>query len=114
MTSIIVDGVTYVPENKVIEGKQYVICRGYYCGVHSGFLEGYEGTSVKLSKSRRLWYWDGAASLSQLSQEGTSKPDKCKFPQEISEYIVLNDVYEIIFCSEKAKNSIRGVKEWKE
>ncbi|WP_438967024.1 DUF6948 domain-containing protein [Flavobacterium sp.] len=35
---------------------------------------------AKLKNARRIWYWDGAASLSELSREGVSKPENCKFP----------------------------------
>ena len=59
-----------------------------------------------------IWYWDGAASLSQLAKDGTSKPGNCKFPEEI-ESIILTEAIEIIPCTEKAMTSIRGVKAWK-
>lgn len=28
---------------------------------------------------RRIWYWEGANTLSQLAVDGTQLPDKCKF-----------------------------------
>ena len=52
---------------------KFVICRTYSAGVFAGFLESREGKEVVLTKARRLWYWDGAASLSQLAMEGTKK-----------------------------------------
>ena len=93
--------------------KKYVIVRTYSAGVFAGYLEKREGKEVLLRKARRLWYWDGAASLSQLAMEGVSKPENCKFPQEI-ESIILTEAIEIIPATDKAKQSIDNVSIWKE
>ena len=89
----------------------YVIIRTYSAGVFAGFLVRREGKEVELRNARRIWYWDGAASLSQLAQEGTSAPDKCKFPCAVDK-IILTEAIEIISCTEKAELSIRGVAVW--
>lgn len=91
---------------------KYVIVRGDRSGVFAGELVGREGTEVKLANCRRLWYWDGAASISQLAVDGTSKPDSCKFTVTVDEIEIL-DAIEVIPCTEKAQKSIMGVKEWK-
>lgn len=70
-----------------------------------------DGTQAKLKDSRRLWYWSGAASLSQLAVDGTSKPADCKFPVAMPEQEVTG-VLEVIPVSAKAKASIDGVKVW--
>jgi len=90
---------------------QYVIVRTYSAGVFAGTLIQKEGDSVVLHDARRLWYWDGAASLSQLAEEGVSKPDNCKFPTEVKEVILLG-VIEILRTSEEAKKSIADVPVW--
>lgn len=90
---------------------QYVIVRTLSAGVHAGTLKSVDGMLVVLENARRIWYWDGAATLSQLAVDGTSKPDNCKFPCEVAE-ILLTQVIEIIPCTEKARLSIRGVKIW--
>ena len=77
-----------------------------------GDVEKIEGTTATLKNARRLWYWDGAASLSQLAQEGTSRPENCKFPITVEEIVVFN-VLEILSVTDKAANSIDGVKIWK-
>ena len=59
-------------------GKQ-VIVRGDASGVFYGTLKGKSGREVTLSRCRRIWYWDGAASISQLAVDGTSNPGNCKF-----------------------------------
>ena len=92
---------------------RYVIVRTYYAGCFAGFLESRKGQEVTLLDARRLWYWAGAASLSQLAQEGTSKPSLCKFPVPVSS-IILTQAIEILDVSEKAEASIKGVPVWHE
>jgi hypothetical protein len=71
-----------------------------------------QGREVVMTNARRLWYWDGAASLSQLAMEGVSKPENCKFPIPVSKIILL-EVIEIVPCTQKAIDSIAGVEIWK-
>lgn len=92
--------------------KPYVIVRTYNAGCFAGILESREGKEVVLSDARRLWYWAGAASLSELAVRGTSRPNDCKFPCAVTS-IVLTEAIEIIDVSPEAEKSIRGVKEWK-
>jgi len=35
-------------------------------------IEKKDGSTVTLSNARRLWYWEGSASLSELAQYGTA------------------------------------------
>jgi len=91
---------------------EYVIIRTYSAGVHAGYLKERNGKEVTLKNSRRIWYWDGAASLSQMAVDGVSKPENCKFAVVLPE-IILTEAIEIIPCTEKAKTCIEGVKEWK-
>ena len=88
------------------------IVRANGAGVFFGEVEKIEGTTATLKNARRLWYWDGAASLSQLAMEGTSRPEDCKFPIPVEEVIVFN-VLEILSVTDKAAKSIDGVKIWK-
>ena len=92
---------------------KYVIVRTYSAGVFAGELENKDGKEVILINARRIWYWEGAATLSQLAMEGTSKPDKCKFPCEVNRVELLEAV-EILDVTEKAKESIKSVSIWKE
>jgi hypothetical protein len=68
---------------------------------------------VTLNDARRLWYWSGAASLSQLATDGTSKPEECKFPCAVAE-IQIAGFIEIISVTEKAFDSINSVAIWKQ
>jgi len=94
---------------------KYVIVRTENAGVFAGHLykEFAYNDSVILHNAKRIWYWAGAASLSELAMKGTSKPDECKFPCEVSE-IKLNQVIEIIKTTDKAQESIQNVKVWSE
>lgn len=95
-----------------IKDLQYVIVRTYSAGVFAGYLESRKDREVILKKARRIWFWAGAASLSQLAMDGTSKPDECKFPCPVDEVLLLEAI-EILNVSEKAKKSIESVPEWK-
>lgn len=96
-----------------LNGMPYVIIRTYSAGVHAGYLKSRSGKEVELLHARRLWYWEGAASLSQLATDGTSKPDKCKFPCEVSR-IELTEAIEVLECTKKAQESINNVSIWKQ
>jgi len=115
MKTITVDGVEYVEKTsqqaEEFEGMKYVMCRTYSAGVFAGYLESQDGKSVTLRKARRIWYWKGAASLSQLATEGTSDPDGCKFPCEVDS-VILTEAIELINITKKAKESIKGVTIW--
>ena len=87
------------------------IVRTYSSGVFLGTVAERNGKEAVLTNARRIWYWDGAASLSQLAMDGTSKPKNCKFPAPVPE-VLLTEVIEIIPASEKAINSITAVPVW--
>ncbi|MBQ7819623.1 MAG: hypothetical protein IJ341_08000 [Bacteroidales bacterium] len=89
-----------------------VIIRGDRSGVFFGTLAERTGREVKLTNCRRLWYWEGAASLSQLATEGVKVPHNCKFTVTVPEIEIL-DAIEVIPCTEEAIKSIEDVKEWK-
>jgi hypothetical protein len=111
---ISIDGVDYVradaPQPVKTDG-DYVIVRTYSAGVHAGYLESRTGREVVLRNTRRIWYWDGANTLSDLASKGTSKPDKCKFPAAIDK-ILLTEAIEVIPCTDRARESIEGVPIW--
>ena len=91
---------------------KYVIVRTYSAGVFAGNLHSRDGKEAVLKDARRLWYWAGAASLSQLAVEGTSKPKDCKFPVAVPS-VTLTEAIEILDVTPKAESSIRSVPEWR-
>jgi len=118
-STIKIDGIEYIKKSKIQQqkvklkkGLTYCIIRTYSAGVFSGWIDRkIKGKINTIFDSRRIWYWEGAASLSQLANDGTKKPDKCKFSQLINE-TDLTEIIEIIPCLQKAKESIEGVFVW--
>lgn len=89
----------------------YVIVRTYSAGVFAGNLESRKGQEVVLRDARRIWFWRGAASLSQLAVDGTSNPNECKFPAAVDRVELLQAI-EILSVTPKAETSIKGVPVW--
>ena len=91
-----------------------VIVRCNRAGVFFGTLKEYDNANreATLADVRRIWYWDGAASLSQLAIDGTNAPHSCKFTVTVPEMAVM-EVIEIIPCTDTAIKSIEEVSVWK-
>jgi hypothetical protein len=119
LEKISINGVEYVradatqtsaiPEN----GLPYKIVRTYSAGVFAGYLESRNGQEVVLRNARRIYFWAGAASLSQLAMAGTSKPKECKFPCAVDRVELLQAI-EILDVTAAAQKSIENVKVWEE
>lgn len=90
---------------------RYVIVRTYSAGCFAGNLVSRKGKEVVLANARRLWHWDGAASLSELAQRGTSKPRNCMFPVAMDR-VELTEAIEVIDVTKAAEKSIKGVPVW--
>lgn len=92
-----------------------VIIRSYGAGVFYGILNEVEKAEdkycVELLNCRRLWYWSGAASLSQLATDGVKYKDNCKFTVTVDN-MVISSVIEIIPVTAKAQKNIESVKVW--
>ena len=106
-----VNGETYIKKGTLKLSKDVVLVRTYSAGVHFGELVKREGKEVTLKNARRVYFWDGAATLSQLAIDGSKTPGKCKFPCIVPE-IVLTEAIEIIPMTEKASICLYGVKVW--
>jgi hypothetical protein len=114
--TIRIDDVEYVRADSApkINTDNYCIVRSAQAGVFAGnvvdqdFAEGW----VKMANAHRLWFWSGAASLSQLALEGVKKSNDCKFTVTVPEQTILG-VCEILPCTTDAVKSIAGVKVWK-
>lgn len=108
--NVIIDGIEYAPVIKTTSG--YSIIRCDRSGVFLGRVTKESGQRLEIEDCRRLYYWDGAATCSQLSIDGVSKPENCRFPEAEPFKIVL-DAIEIIPASEKAVASLQGVSVWR-
>lgn len=89
-----------------------VIVRSGQAGVFYGQLVSRDGSEVVLAHSRRLWFWSGANTLTDLANVGTSDPSGCKFPAPLTgEHIVLG-VCEILPVTDVAAESLDDVPVW--
>jgi hypothetical protein len=115
------NGKTYVLKSSIIitkpvkvskKGMRYCVIRTYSAGVFAGWIHRKnKGQEATIYDSRRLWYWKGANSLSQLANDGVANPTECQFAQVVRE-TDLKQIIEIIPISEKGKLSIDEVKIW--
>lgn len=90
---------------------RYVIVRTHSAGVFAGYLINRKGKEVEMAEARRLWYWKGAASLSQLAVSGVKYPNECKFPAVVSK-IELTEAIEILDVTREAQLIIQSVPVW--
>lgn len=110
MNSVMIDGVEYVRRTDPAATKHHMV-RSRDAGVFVGTIESRDGAEVTMTDARRIWYWDGAASLSELAVKGTSKPQTCKFPAPVDR-VVLLDICEILDMTDEAWASISAVPVW--
>jgi hypothetical protein len=105
----------YRPSNKKRGGEdmkgKYCIVRTYSAGVFAGIVKSIKGKEAVLTNARRLWYWSGSASLSQMAVDGTKDPKNCKFPVAVPK-VLLTEVIEVIPATEEAQKSIESVPVW--
>lgn len=92
------------------EKTQKYIVRCDKAGVFYADVTDRRGDEADLKNARRIYYWNGAATLSELSQSGC-KPDS-KITVPVPTMTVLG-VIEVIPCSKKCQEVIDGIKEWK-
>ena len=67
------------------------------------------GVNVRLANARKVWYWEGAAAVEQLSQDGCN--DRSKLTVAVPELVV--GALQIIPCTDKAIKNLEAQKEWK-
>lgn len=94
----------------------FVIVRSRDAGVHFGLLksrkETIAGTVIVLEKTQRVWFWKGAASLSQMAVSGVTCPNECKFSVVVDENTITNCV-EVLKTTKESEKNLRGVPIWK-
>ena len=85
-----------------------VLVRTYSAGVHFGYLVSREGKEVALERSRRIWSWQGANTLSEIATCGLdTKRSRVAVPVSIT----LTEAIEIIDCTAYGVKSIEAC-EW--
>lgn len=118
-TELTVNGKKYVLAESILsqkaeakDGLEFKLIRCDRSGVFAGYLKSLNDRTAIIIDARRIFYWTGAASLSQLAIDGTKSPNSCKFPEAVSK-IQVTDVIEVLDVTEKAKKSINSVAIWK-
>ena len=94
-----------------MELNKKVIIRADRAGVFYGTLVRKDGNEVELKDCRRIWYWDGAASLSEIAVSGV-KHETSKITVTVESIVILG-VIEIITCTEEAIKNIESAPVWK-
>jgi hypothetical protein len=115
-----INGTVYVPKSEAMakspEGLPCVIIRSYAAGVHFGYLAKEEftlaGKVVTLVHTRRVFYWSGAASLSQMAIDGIGNAKDSKVSMILASNEIVNAI-ETIPVTEKAKENLYNQPIWK-
>ena len=84
-----------------------VIVRTHSAGVHFGTLAAKDGKEVVLKNARRIWYWEGAFTLSAVAVSGVGRGSKLSV---LTQEILLTEAIEIIPCSEAAADNLQSLK----
>lgn len=116
MKTIEINGVEYIRKDSVEAGIEIntdniVLIRTYSAGVHFGTLKSRDGKEIILTNARRLFYWSGACSLSQVAMDGVDYSNS-KISIIVPE-ITLMDAIEIIPMSKKAGKEMMEAVAWK-
>ena len=90
-----------------------VMIRSRDAGVFYGHLIDHQGDTVVLTDARRVWYWNGAATLSELATEGPQKSGS-KFPAVTEGEHTILGVCEIIQVTPRALKRLNEVPVWTE
>lgn len=90
----------------------YVIARCREAGVHAGRLVSRKGREVVLENSRRIWFWKGAASLSEIAVYGAKYPAECRIGVVVPRTELL-EACEILFCQPEGQKMIEGCAPWR-
>lgn len=82
---------------------QFCIVRTYSAGIHMGILKQVNGTAVYLENALRLWRWQGAFTLNEVSLNGCAESSRISaaIPR-----ILLTQGIEVLPCSEMARENL--------
>jgi len=82
----------------------FVIIRTYAAGVHVGYLKDFDAKNLcaRLSKSRRIWRWEGAFTLSEIANNGIKDGKLSDFIDDI----IVTQVCEILPTSNTVEQQL--------
>jgi len=90
---------------------KYVIVRTKNVGMYAGTMHERDGREIVLTNARKLFSWEGAATLNQLATDGVGLPEECRFPTAAGKVLLLK-ACDVLLCTPKAKKSIEDVPVW--
>ena len=86
--------------------RRAVLVRTYSAGVHFGYLVSRKGQEVVLAGSRRIWYWKGANTLSEIALHGVGPGSKVAERVDI----ILIQAIEVISMAADGVKSLEAAK----
>lgn len=88
-----------------------VIARIDRAGVFHGTLDYIDNEIIRLKDTRRIYYWNGALSVTDMAAKGLTG-GKISIPVTTVEFMS-DKIVEINECSDEATKSIEAIKPWK-
>jgi hypothetical protein len=107
--------VVMAAKKKKSEGK-YVLARCQLAGMHIGTIESQDAEFLTLVGARRIWYWKGAASASEIALSGMRREchDQNKVSVEVPRVRLRQfDVIELLDVTAEARGNLAEIKPWK-
>jgi len=96
--------------NTELIGKK-IIARIERAGVFHGTLDYIDNEIIRLKDARRIYYWNGALSVTDIAANGITG-GKVTIPVTTVEFMS-GKIIELNECSEEASKSIEAIKPWK-
>lgn len=96
--------------------QDYVIARCRDAGVHAGYLVSTDEHHTVLRDARRIWYWTGAASLSEIAVYGLNpaKSSGSKIAAPVKSVRLRDaDICELTVCTKAGQASVEGSAVWR-
>lgn len=87
---------------------KYVLVRTFSAGVHFGQLVSRKGKEVMLADAKRIWNWQGAKTLNEMSIAGVDV-SRSKIAAAIPS-VLLTEAIEVIPCAPEAVANLKGAK----
>lgn len=88
-----------------------VIVRTYAAGVFYCIIKQMEGDVALTDECRRIWYWDGATELSDLSLNGIKNLEGSKISPATTNHLIFQ-IVEIFECSSICTKQLDKAKDW--
>ena len=97
--------------NSALIGKK-IIARIERAGVFHGVLDYKDAEITRMTHVRRIYYWQGALSVTDMAVNGISAASKVTVPASVVEFDT-PQVVELIECSNEASQVIENITPWK-